>query len=146
MIDYAAELEHLAKATPGDTRNVSALYAAAAMWLRAGESLHPKHAAWLADRLDHLSCVIEAQELAKLPTATWASSGKRGRKALDEADMGKRKIAVMLYAELQGSLEHDALLARVAGDCLLTPDNVRDAWKSREELFPDLFPVTGQNV
>lgn len=143
MIDHTTERELLEKATPGDARSVSALYAIAAMWLRSGDQLHPDHAAWLADRLDDLAGAIERESPDAIRSAVWATSGRRGRKGLDERDMMKRRLAVMLYAQLKGAINgHDELVSRVAADSLLTVDNVKDAWKKREKYFPDLFPVT----
>lgn len=143
MIDYSAELELLRGVTPGDIRKVSALYSVAAMWLRAGESLHPDHAAWLADRLDDLAGAIESANAKDLRSAAWGTSGKGGRKSLDAPELGKRRIAVMHYAQLRGTMGHGELVKRVAAGALLTDDEVRDAWKKRRKLFPDLFPVTG---
>ncbi len=142
MIDHSAELELLKGAAPGDTRKVSALYSVAAMWLRSGESLHPDHAAWLADRLDELAGAIESGDAKALRSAAWGTSGKTGRKNLDGRELGKRRIAVMHYAQLQGTIGYDALVKRVAAGAMLTADEVRDAWKKRKKLFPDLFPVT----
>lgn len=146
MRDYTTELEILRGVEPGDTRALSDLYGMLSAALSSGETLPRELARWLGERLEELSQAMASSskrgvDPKALASATWASSGRPGRKPRGPVEQELRRSAIweVIYLHRHGT-EGEAAMKLAGERWSLTLDQVADAFKNRHRDWPEEFP------